>query len=107
MSYPEQQAEYDWLVSRWARFRERPFPDDCPGTDVAGVCLVMLDAGLAALVSSYVERRRQWHPRGIDNLRRLHDDLGRVLPSLTDKAADYFTEWDGLVATTLRLLGEE
>ena len=104
MDYPKQQAEYDWLVERWSHFRERPFPHGWGGAEVAGVCLVSLDSAMAGLVSSYVERRRKFRPGGIDLLRRLHNDPRRVLPSLTDEAADYFTEWDGLVATTLRLL---
>jgi len=106
MDYPEQQAEYDWLVVRWRNFRERSFPEGWAGVEVAGITLALLDADLAASVSSYVERRRRWHPRGVEGLRRLHDDLRLVLPSLTGEAADYFTEWDGLVATTLRLLEE-
>ena len=106
MDYPEQQAEYDWLVGRWSRFEERPFPGGWAGVEVEGITLALLGADLAAAVSSYVERRRQWHPRGIESLRRLHDDLRRVLPWLTGEAADYFAEWDDLVATTLRLLDD-
>lgn len=101
---PEQQAEYDWLVERWRHFKQRPFPRGWGGVEVAGICLVMLDADMAGLVTSYVERRRRFRPGGIDYLRRLQGDLRCVLPSLTGEAADYFAEWDGLVATTLHLL---
>ncbi|MCP4249968.1 MAG: hypothetical protein GY778_23245 [bacterium] len=104
--YPEQQADNDWLVDRWSHFEQRAFPSGWGGAEVDGICLVMLDADMAAMVSSYVERRRQFRPGGIENLRRLHDDLRRVLPSLTGEAADYFAEWDDLVATTLRLLDD-
>ncbi|NOX60174.1 MAG: hypothetical protein GXP29_15125 [Planctomycetes bacterium] len=104
MDYTEEQFEYDMLLKRWRGFEQRSFPAGWGGVEVAGICLVMLDADMAGLVSSYVERRRPFRLGGIDYLRQLHEKLRSVLPSLTGDAADYFAEWDGLVATTLYLL---
>lgn len=104
MDYTEEQFEYDMFLKRWRGFEQRSFPAGWGGVEVAGVCLVMLDADMAGLVNSYVERRRQFRPGGIDYLRQLHEKLHSVLPSLTGDAADYFAEWDGLIATALYLL---
>ena len=105
MDYPEQQAEYDWLVEQWGRFEDRPFPRGLGGSEVGGVCLVMLDADMAGLIQAFV-RGRKLRPGGVENLRRLHEDLRRLLPSLNDEAADYFGELDELAATTLGLLDD-
>lgn len=103
MDYAEQQAEYDWLMERWGRFECRPFPRGWCGVETERICLVMLDADTTGLIRAFVNRR-QLRPGGVEVLRSLHNDLRRVLASLTAPAADYFGELDELATTALSLL---
>ncbi len=102
MEYPEQQFLYDDLLVRWNKHFHRSSPRGLGGREVAGVCLVMLDAGLFELVDAFL-KHRELAPRAINVLRQLHEDVRRVLPSLSGESAEYFEEWEEIASGTLRL----
>lgn len=62
----------------------RPFPPRLRGKDIDGIDFVLLDAYLAGCVSSWINSQHDLDPERQQVLRDCLDDLGRVLPTLTD-----------------------
>jgi hypothetical protein len=102
MEYPEQQFQYDDLVMRWNERSRRSFPRGLGGAEVAGACLVMLDAEIAELVGAFI-KHRSLRPTAFEALRQLRGDLQGVLPALSGESAEYFEAWEELVSQTLWL----
>jgi hypothetical protein len=72
------------------RFRSVPFPRECMGEDVAGVCLASADTFLAGCISYFVTTGTLDAER-IAVVVRTCAELERALPHLSGAAHSYFS----------------
>ena len=81
-----------------------PFPD-CRGEEIDGVDLVLVDADLHGCVVHFLGRpfgNDQWQR---DILRRVTEDLDRIVPQLPTEWSGYFVEARELAHAVLEAVG--
>ena len=82
----------------WSVHMQRPFPRQCAGQEIDGVCLTSCDTYLAGCVSHVING-------GVLDADRRHAvasvcaDIERVLPHLSGEAREYFAALLSLGAT--------
>src|SRR3954469_14026731 len=79
------------IESAWDAHYFRPFPRECAGTEVDGVCLASCDTFLAGCISYFVENGTLDSER-TDAVAIVCADLERVMPRLSGEAHQYFSE---------------
>jgi hypothetical protein len=79
------------IESAWNAHYFRPFPRECAGTVVDGVCLTSCDTFLAGCISNFVENGTLDLER-TDAVASVCADLERVMPRLSGEARAYFSE---------------
>ena len=75
----------------WNEHYFRPFPHECTGQEVDGVCLTSCDTFLAGCISYFVENGALDSERK-DVVASVCADLERAMPRLSGKAREYFSE---------------
>ncbi|MEV6598805.1 hypothetical protein AB0M36_18375 [Actinoplanes sp. NPDC051346] len=74
----------------WELHKRAPFPSGLRGTSVSGVEMVMLDADVAGMVSSWLSTGGSIDDRRRDLLAQREQQLIRVLEGLTGDEATYY-----------------
>ena len=90
------------LARRWALWMDTPYPSGWGGVNIAGCELVLIDADMAMLVKSAVERGPLTQG-GAAELARLLDQLRGALPSITGEGAAYFGGLTDMADIAVRL----
>jgi hypothetical protein len=79
------------IESAWNTHYFRPFPRECAGAEVDGMCLTLCDTLLAGCISYFVENGTLDSERtGV--VASVCGDLERVMPRLSGEAREYFAE---------------
>jgi hypothetical protein len=91
VNFYEHNDEVDALRRRWAAWRSRPFPRGWAGVDINGFELVLIDADIAELVMSAVERG-PLSAQTTGRLAELAEELREALDSIGEDATEYFSE---------------
>lgn len=79
------------IESAWNLHYFRPFPRECVGAEVDGVCLTSCDTFLAGCISCFVENGALDQERA-RVVATVSADLERVMPRLSGEAHAYFSE---------------
>jgi hypothetical protein len=79
------------IESAWNAHYFRPFPRECAGMEVDGVCLTSCDTFLAGCISYFVENGALDQER-VGVVAGVCADLERVMPRLSGEAHEYFSE---------------
>ena len=94
--------EMQAFAQRWERWMQTPYPRGWGGVNITGCEMVLIDADIATLIRSAVERG-PLRPQAAAELARLLNQLHQSLPSITADAATYFNELADLAAEAIRL----
>jgi hypothetical protein len=78
------------VAELWEAHTQTAFPGRLRGADVAGVCLVVVDADVAGCVSIWLRRGGNIDDRRWDFLAACEQELLRVIPELDDDEAAYY-----------------
>ncbi|MBV1856420.1 hypothetical protein [Catellatospora tritici] len=78
------------VAELWQAHRQAPFPGRLRNVDVAGVCMVMLDADVAGCVSTWLNRGGTIDGGRWNVLSACEQELLRVVPELIDDEAAYY-----------------
>jgi hypothetical protein len=88
----------------WREHLAADFPPGCRGRDVEGIGLILLDAGIAGCVQTFVELG-ELDPQRIAILGRCYRDAAVVVRALRDEDEHaHFTRLEHLAALTLEAL---
>ena len=79
------------IENAWNAHFFRPFPRECAGKEIDGVCLTSCDTFLAGCISTFVENGTL-DPERVGVVARVSADLERVVPNLSGEAHEYFSE---------------
>ncbi len=85
----------------WNEFLAKPFPQDCVGEEVGGICLTTLDTFAAGCIDTFIDRGRL-DGRRTSVLKDCAKDLNVVVEHLDGDAKKYF---DHLLSLTNQVLG--
>ncbi|WP_326557253.1 hypothetical protein [Micromonospora sp. NBC_01796] len=89
------------VAELWAAHREAAFPARLTAVDIAGVEMVMLDAGAAGCISTWLINGGDLDDRWWDVLAAREQDLARVVPHLAGYEASYYQRLLDMTALVL------
>src|SRR5262249_27413622 len=92
------------LDAMWKAHRSEPFPQDARGRTVQGIDLVLLDSLTAVCIDS-LAKGEQVDASKIELLRDLVEQIGVVLPHLSDGEQSYFAHLEVIASAALNARG--
>jgi hypothetical protein len=94
----------DDLRRLWQEHLEAPYPEGCRPRRDPTIDLAMIDADIAACVSTFLSREGRLDCRRTAILGRRHRDAALVAQELDGSACDYFKRLERMAAVVLEAL---
>lgn len=89
----------------WDEWKALPFPAECAGKEVEGVCLTSLDSNAAGCIDTFVARRGSLDAGRVSTLEGCKGELEVCLKSLDGDAGQYFERLLLIAEQVLALTG--
>src|ERR1041385_3783852 len=91
------------IETLWREQGKAPFPRGVAGTEVAGICVSMLDTFTAGSISCFLGSGGKLDRERIDILASCSQDLAVIVPLMTGDAKEYFARLERLAKMVLEL----
>lgn len=78
------------IKTMWNEWKNIPFPSNCAGEEVEGICFVSLDTFAAGCIDTFISRKGSLDAQRISTLKKGEKELEIISNKLEGKAKLYF-----------------